>query len=190
PRLPVAPRPWGVSALLGGGAIAVTVVILLVLFARGREPTDGEALSPSATAAASAPAEPSREVAIEVEGLDANAWRTRLRATLETRDYHDGATAVLALGQLDPSAFRDPAVREAAVAVAAGLAFEGNGATDRVFRLFTDGLGPDGLDVLFDIVRTRGGTKGAKLALDILRRPEVLGRAPPALRISLDLRTV
>ena len=100
-----------------------------------------------------------------------------------------GSKAVLALAELDPELLTSAALRDEVVAVAAGIAFESNNETaDQVFEVLQSKVGPGGLDVLFDIVRSRGGTKGGRRASEILAQPEVLGRASPGLRITFEIR--
>ncbi len=174
---------WAYGALGAGALLLVGAVVLL---ARGPRDEIEPAAAPSAAPpAASAP--PPREVVLEVDGLDAKAWRARLRATMDTRDWGRGAAAFLAIAELDPTMFREPAVREAALAAATGIALEGGDRADAVFAAMTDRLDQDGLDLLFDMVRLKGGTKGSKRAGEILRRPEVLARATPELRIAFEL---
>jgi hypothetical protein len=58
-----------------------------------------------------------------------------------------------------------------------------------MFDLFTQKLGAEGVDVLFEIVRTRGAEKGpGKRAMDLLRDDKIVARASPALRVLLELR--
>jgi serine/threonine-protein kinase len=49
-------------------------------------------------------------------------------------------------------------------------------------------LGADGLDILYEIVRVRGGSKAAALAEAQLREAGAMDRASPALRVTWMLR--
>src|SRR5262249_47668985 len=57
---------------------------------------------------------------------------------------------------------------------------------DQVFELLSHQLGTDGPDVLFDIFRSRGSSKGGARARTLLTQPDVRERASPALRIAFD----
>jgi serine/threonine-protein kinase len=188
PALPLA-------VMIGGGAMVLTLVLMIVLVVRSRgergEDVDGAAASASnaASSASSDPGAPAREVKLEVDGADIGAWRSRLRAAMEAKDWTTGGKAFLAIAELDPDQFRDPLVREAAVAVATGIGVDTGAISEQVFDKMLNQLGTTGLDLLFEIVRTRGGTKAAKRAEEMLRREDVRDRATPALRIGFDLRT-
>ncbi len=96
--------------------------------------------------------------------------------------------AFLALAEIDAPAFDEPGLRGDVVAVAAGIAFEGNELADRMFDAMANKLGARGPDLLFEIVRSRGATRAAHRAIDLLRRPEVIARATPAMRLAFDFK--
>jgi hypothetical protein len=96
--------------------------------------------------------------------------------------------AIKALAALEPSALREAGIVASIVGVAVALETTGGDDADVVFELLAEKTGTDGLDVLFEIVRARGGTKGGKRATELLRKPEILAREPPALRIAFELR--
>jgi hypothetical protein len=106
----------------------------------------------------------------------------------KTRDWSRAAKAFEALVTLDPAALREPEMVAGIVSVAVALESTGGAEADAVFDALADRAGADGLDILFEIVRTRGGTKGGKRAAEILRKPEIAARQPPALRIAFELR--
>src|SRR5262249_336267 len=106
----------------------------------------------------------------------------------ERKDWHRGAAAVLALAKLDRAAFHDNDIRGAAIAAIAGIAFEENELADQVFNLLTNGLDEDGIELLFDVLRSRGGTKAGKRAQAVLESPEVAPRVPKGMKLALELR--
>jgi hypothetical protein len=94
----------------------------------------------------------------------------------------------LALVDMEPKAFEDREVVNATVAIAAGIGLSGDEKATAVFEALTNKLGGTGLDILYEIESTRGGSKAATRAAEILRKDEVLARASPALQIAIGLR--
>ncbi len=124
----------------------------------------------------------------DVGGLDAGGWRMNLRNANRKKEWSKGAEAVLALMTLEPRAFRvDHDVQTGTRNVVVGLEDTGGEGSEKFFDTLTNGP-PDGLDILYDVARFRPGTKAAKRALDILRRPEITSRGSPALKVLFDFR--
>jgi serine/threonine-protein kinase len=146
--------------------------------------TSATAAAPS-TSAATTP-EPATSAVAAPPPDDGTDWAASLLKAERGRAWADAEKALLALGKRDPSAFRRPEIVQATRNVTAALAQRG--AADAVFAMLTDGLGTDGLDVLYDLVEALGRSQAAERAAGILRRKEVLDRATPALRVSFELR--
>ncbi|HVY49753.1 MAG TPA: hypothetical protein VHB21_27855, partial [Minicystis sp.] len=121
------------------------------------------------------------------EGADASTWRDRLRDYVKGRDWARTVEPVRALAALDPASFHDPNVVGWTVGAAVALATTGGAPADAVFDTLSQRAGTDGLDVLFEIVRGRGGTKGSKRAAELLRNPEIAAMEPPPLRVVFEL---
>ncbi len=102
------------------------------------------------------------------------------------RDWNGGEAAFLALAERDPAAFRAPDLALAARDLAVALDREGKG--DRIFEALTARLGPAGLDVLYDLVATKGRAGAATRAATVLRRADVIARATPEMRVAFALR--
>ncbi|MDI1480793.1 serine/threonine-protein kinase [Polyangium sp. y55x31] len=175
--------------LIASGLSALAVLLLVVVLLRGGSepqeppaPTTSAAPLPSPTTApASAPT--------DIEGADATEWAERLRRAASRKEWRPGAKAFLALGKLDPARATGSELRGDVVAVVAGIGFETSFTeSDQVFDALENELGSGGLDVLFHVVRTRGGTKASRRAQDILAKPGILDRATPALRVAYELR--
>ena len=73
--------------------------------------------------------------------------------------------------------------------VAAALEREGNGRGDRVFHAFSAQLGEPGLELLYALVETRGGSAAGKRAYALLADSDVIARASPAVRVAFALRS-
>jgi eukaryotic-like serine/threonine-protein kinase len=132
--------------------------------------------APSATAAASA--------AAAAGSFDPLASRTMLRSAAAAHDWPHATEAFFALVDHAPAAFHDPVLLAPTRDAAAAAAVAGGEAADRVFAALGQRLGADGVDILYEIVRTRGGSKAAVRAEELLLQSEVLARATPAMRIT------
>jgi serine/threonine-protein kinase len=122
------------------------------------------------------------------ETVDAAAWRGRMRAAADGKEWGRGADALLALAELDSKAFEAREVAGAAVAITAGIELGSDPRSDKIFDVLANKLGAAGLDILYMIVSTRGGSKAASRAAELLRSKAVMERASPALRIAIELR--
>jgi len=130
-------------------------------------PASAEPVPPALSASVA----PAPSATASAAALDTSAARTVLRHAAAGHDW-----------------FHDPAMITAARDVAASAGVAGGEAADRVFAALAQRLGSDGLDVLYDIVRTRGGSRAATRAQELLRQGPVIARATPELRITVALR--
>jgi len=152
----------------------------------------GAPVLPPGSSSASRPQEVAPEpatvapAAAAPERTEASAQRSLLLRALRVRDWNGGEAAFLDLVERDPSVFRAPDLALAARDLAVALDREGKG--DRLFDALTNRLGPAGLDVLYDLVATKGRAGAATRAATILRQREVIARAGPELRIAFALR--
>jgi eukaryotic-like serine/threonine-protein kinase len=204
PRRRVSARVWTIGASIG---LVAGVLVVLVLF---RFSPSSKDLAPikkiflPASQSASARAQPSGtasakasatlvETAAPPEGSApdkpaASPEQERFIYAAKSKDWVTAETTMQALVEKEPAVFRERDVRLAAAEVAVRAAFRADAAADKVFDTLTNKLGPEGLDILYEVVSAHGGTKGAERSSGILRRPEVLARASPALRIAMELR--
>jgi serine/threonine-protein kinase len=105
---------------------------------------------------------------------------------VHAHDYLHAATPFRALVERDPQAFRDPVIAVAARDLAVIMAGLPGPETDQIYDALETRLGEDGLDILYEIVRTRGGSRASTRALASLKKPGVLARAAPAVRVTYD----
>lgn len=173
---------------IGAGVLGLVLLIVLVVVLGGssneKKPT---ATAPSATTYA--PAEPEVTLPVEIDGIDAAGWRERMRAAIPKKEWVKASRALLALVKLDPALVTSNEMRADVVTIVAGIGFDTSSAeSEKVFSALANDTGPGGLDILFQIVRTRGGSKAANRANEILAQPSVMARATPALRVAYDLR--
>ena len=150
--------------------------------------------APVVTASAAPPASAAVPVAVAPSAsasaapFDAAGARALLRRAASGHDWAHAADAFFALAEHDPGAFHDPALMAATRDTAAASAVVGGDMADRVFAALGQRLGSDGLDVLYEIVRTRGGSKAAVRAEELLRQASVLAKGTPALQITVAFR--
>ncbi|XXT19122.1 protein kinase [Sorangium sp. So ce429] len=114
--------------------------------------------------------------------------RKALTGAVRARKWVKAAEALNQLAERDPTALRDRAVAIAARNVAISISKTGEELADKVFDALANRFGTAGLDVLYEIVETRGRSTPATRAAKLLRDPEVAARGTPAVRIAFELR--
>jgi serine/threonine-protein kinase len=182
---------WVYGAL--GGVFVILVLLVVAIFSGSSAPAGVRAEGPpppqeSASGSAPvAPASAAAEAPGTADGRDVAALRTSLIALARAKDWDKAVQAVLDIARFDASAIRDREVATAFRTVAVAVEQDGGERSDKLF----DGLGRDtgvgGLDLLYDLGRTRSGTKAGKRASTILKQPDVEARATPALKVLMDL---
>lgn len=188
-RAPIVPIAAAVLLISG-----VAVFFALRSSSRGgARPGGAPRADPSAPSMLAASAVPSSSTASaspsgSATELPSSPERDRLLAETRDKDWSSAEAALLALVDKEPAAFHQRDVAAAAAVVAVRSAFRPDSRADAVFTALSEKLGQDGLDILYDMASTHGGTKGAERAGELLRRPEVLARESPALRIAVELR--
>ncbi|MFO0591454.1 MAG: hypothetical protein U0441_28150 [Polyangiaceae bacterium] len=127
-------------------------------------------------------------------GFGALAIRDRLPGHIRLRrigPFMDDLERLLAI---EPTAIDRADVRKMVgdAAVYALVASPQGGAlapeAERIFTFLTTRAGTAGPDILFDLVATRGGTRAATYAEDLLKRDDIRAKGTPALRIAADMR--
>jgi serine/threonine-protein kinase len=206
PPAPATRARWPYAAGLAG--LAALSVGAIAVWLPSREPgpsvpATGSAAPAVSVAASSAPSvatvvaavapvPAAASAAASVDTAPAKAFDGTIpRAVLRRsggRDRVRGLEAFYTLAEHDPAAFHDPTLLVPTRELAAAVAVGGGADTDRLFDLLGHRLGADGLDVLYEIVRTRGGSRAAARAEPLLREGDAMSRATPALRITFALR--
>ena len=181
--------PWALAIAFGAAVLGGTVTIVLFSGGHGRGSAPVSSTSPIEVPAASqsVAAAPASAPAIEIEDADVATWRVRLEKASQIKDWVGGSKAFVALARQDPGLLDDAGTRARVIAVAAGIAHEGRSELgDEVFDTLSHRLGASGLDLLYDLALSRGGTRGGQRARAILGRPDVVERESPALRIAFE----
>jgi serine/threonine-protein kinase len=144
------------------------------------------AIGPNPPDSASAPDRPGITASAPSAEVAGQSPRSMLLHGVRVHDLREAETAFLELGQRDVEAFHEPDMSLAARDLAVALDREGR--ADRLFDVMTNQFGPVGLDLLYDLVATRGKASAALRAATMLRRKGVLARATPEMRIAFELR--
>jgi serine/threonine-protein kinase len=116
------------------------------------------------------------------------ALTARIKEAHGSRSWEDVAEAVIELVAVDPSALGKESLARAIHSSLVQLEARRRDSADKLFVALAERGGPSGLDLLYGLLSSRGGTSAAKRAEEILSRPEVRKRASPPLAIALELR--
>ncbi|XXY54193.1 serine/threonine-protein kinase [Sorangium sp. So ce269] len=201
-RLPASPpAPAGAgqelreatASMQAPAAAAPAAAAPSALGAPPRAPSAAPAASASAPGLAASATAPAADAVADagpgpLEGAGLPAERVRLVESVQAKRWDHAESALFALLERDRSAFEDRDVMTAAAAVAVKSSYRPDGRADPIFEALESRLGPEGLDIAYEIVSGYGGTQGGKRAAALLRRPEVLKRASVPLRIAVELR--
>lgn len=158
------------------------------------------AAKPSAASAAAQGEEDEEdedEATIEIPGPEAS---TRPPATadalaaladfVDRRQKGDNPGALSALEKLaeaDREAFADKKLQDQIVDLSQSVCRNPGPDNDRFFELLTKKTGTHGLDIMFTLVSTKGGSAAAATAQTLLAQPDTAARGTPAMRIAFDL---
>jgi hypothetical protein len=132
-------------------------------------------------ATGAAPAATGAPAASEQNG--AAGLRDRMRAAAEKKQWDEGAKALVELAKAEPAAFNDKDMTAAAAQIAGGLAPE-----ESAKVLEAIGAGEQGPDLVYDIGVANLDSPVGDRAFELLESKEMLDRASPALRITVELR--
>ncbi|WP_437913861.1 protein kinase [Sorangium sp. So ce302] len=204
-------RVGRLAPYLGGGILAAAVIAALAGGGRAPpepEPQLGPARPPASALATSeptpadvaavpetpAPTAQAPEAAVPAapdapaEPPPDEAARKALTDAVRARRWVKASDAIQQLAERDPTALRERALAIAARNVAIAIAKTGEQHADKVFEALSSRFGTAGIDVLYEIVETRGRSTPATRAAKLLRDPDIAARGTPAVRISFELR--
>lgn len=179
------------------GAASIVIIIILVVALRSvltggvaRHPSPKDLAEGSGTARAkpaatlSAPAEePSSEPA------PAAQLRARIEKDLRTANAGSFIANLDSLLDVEPSAAQDREIKNAIIETLMRIMVGEGPDIEKLFGIVQGKMGTAGPDVLYELMTTRGGSRAAKRAEELLRDEGVRARGTPALRIAYDLRT-
>jgi hypothetical protein len=150
--------------------------------ATGREArTDATAVAPAPSASGRAATDALADVAALRAAEEALAHRLRIN------DLKGAVAAFEHLATQNPAAAADPTNRERIADLAVRVMFLPGNEPDRVYARLSTGLGAAGLDVLYLLATTKGGSRAATQATRLLDDPALLAGASPAMRVAWEL---
>lgn len=197
PRLPFARGGAGAHAL--GALIALQFVFVLVLVLVRREPVkEGSGPDPAGSARATPMAtEPGTKAASTTPRVSNGpplstpeaiaAWK-KVDEYMKKRLAKESVDAFEQLLDIDPSAPQDKEVRQAAMKLAPDAALLRNETSEKMNNLLSSRMGSVGIDLMYELIATRGGTVAAQDAERILREESVRERGTEAMRMAYDIR--
>jgi serine/threonine protein kinase len=122
-------------------------------------------------------------------GEDAfTAWKDRVVEPMRLGRWKDAMDGVDVVMQLDPNAPRDKNVQAGIIDLAVKACLQGGDLEKRMMALLTERMGAYGVDILFELVATKGGTQAAERAAYALRDEGLRAKGSPDMRIAFDLR--
>jgi hypothetical protein len=115
--------------------------------------------------------------------------RDKLGHDLQTGNYRAAVADIDALMTTDPASADDRELRNLIVELAMRIMVGAGPEADELFDVIVRKMGTHGDDILYELVTTRGGSRAARRAEDLLKDPAVLARGSEAMRIAYELRT-
>ena len=102
-------------------------------------------------------------------------------------DLKGSVAALEALAEAHPSAIKDAEVREGIVDLSQRVTQTQGDLTDRMFDLLARKSGTTGIDILYYLVTSKGGSKASKIADKLLADPKVVARGTEAMQVAWAL---
>jgi serine/threonine-protein kinase len=122
-------------------------------------------------------------------GEDAfSAWKERVVEPMRLGRWKDAVDGVEVVLGLDPNAPKDKNVQLGIIDLAVKACLQGGELEKRMLALLTEKMGTYGVDVLFEIVATKGGTQAAERAAYLLRDETLRAKGSPDTQLAFDLR--
>ncbi len=154
--------------------------------ARARDASPNRLASAPPTASVPRAARPARDAS--TLGGDGREARAHFVKQLQLGQYAAATDGLARLLDMDPKAAEDGEVRGAVVELATRVTLLTGGEPDRVFEMIATKMGATGADVLYELMTTRGGSRAAARAEELLKDAAVRARGTSALRIAYELR--
>jgi eukaryotic-like serine/threonine-protein kinase len=119
---------------------------------------------------------------------DAPVFAIQLRDRLKKGDVRGAATDIIARVTAEPALLLHRDVRAVVVDVAGSVGISADATSEAYFAMLSGKADTYGIDVLYELVTTRGQSKAAARAESLLLTESVLARGSPALRTAWTLR--
>jgi hypothetical protein len=125
----------------------------------------------------------------EPEAAGAKELRARLDKSSRQGQASAFVTDLERLLEIEPQAAEEREIKNAIIEVLMRIMISDSPHIEPLFKVVQDKMGTAGPDLLYELLTTRGGSKAAKRADELLRDEAVRSRGSPAMRIAYDLRT-
>lgn len=103
-------------------------------------------------------------------------------------DLKGSVAALESLAADHPSAIKDPEVKGEIVELSQRVMQTQGDLPDRMFDVLARKSGTTGIDILYYLVTSKGGSKASKVADRLLADPKVVARGSEAMRVAWELR--
>jgi hypothetical protein len=153
---------------------------------------EGPTARPEASVGASAVASKAKDDEIPLvigETAEVRAAQDAFAHKLRINDLKGAVPALQQLLAVQPEAAKDAGTRERIVDLAVRIMFVQGSEPDVVFTLIATKMGKTGIDILYQLATTKGGSRAAKYAEALLDDTRVIGtRGSDAVQIAWELR--
>lgn len=126
---------------------------------------------------------------IKVPTPEARAASDAFDHSLKVNDLKGALGQLEKLLEIDPDSPKDDAVRADIVDLTMRIQLVAGPEPDKMFDLLVNRMGTTGIDIVYQIVTTKGGSKASAMGERFLASPDVRARGTDALRAAYDLRT-
>jgi serine/threonine protein kinase len=180
------------------GTVAITFIIIIAIAVRpswseseGRPPQarSTAAAAPKGPATPMKPTKSDPPPTSEPEAAGAKELRARLDKSSRQGQASAFVTDLERLLEIEPQAAEEREIKNAIIEVLMRIMISDSPHIEPLFKVVQDKMGTAGPDLLYELLTTRGGSKAAKRADELLRDEAVRSRGSPAMRIAYDLRT-
>lgn len=143
--------------------------------------------SPSSKASGAAPS-PTIDVSPGIASGESRATFEAMNHALAINDLKGALAKLDALLAIDPNAARDDSVRGAIMELTGRIMLVVGPEPDKMFDLIVNHMGTTGIDILYQLMTTKGGSRAANVAQKLLEREDVRAKGTEALRVAYGLR--
>jgi len=125
---------------------------------------------------------------IVLPGQATRDLQNQISQKLRKNDLKGALDALEQLVDADKDAIKDSNVRATIVELSQRVTLLTHGEPERMFGLLAKKMGTTGIDILYQLVTTKGGSRAAKLAEQLLLEDEILERGSDAMQVAWKLR--
>lgn len=120
---------------------------------------------------------------------EAREAREKFQRNVQARRYKSAIEELTSLLENDPGAARDSDTRKAIVELSMRVMLMQGPEPNMVFGLICQRMGTTGLDILYELLTTRGGSRAAKRAEELLKDEKIRSKGSDAMQVAYALRT-